>query len=72
MDIEKRIKRYCSTCLNCRKDGYCKFLKRKISNPDEPSCSWWIGEAKKILNNKKLNKAEYMHNWYIKKKNLYS
>jgi len=71
MDIEDATKKYCSTCLNRKKNYYCRVLKKKILKPDEPYCSWWKGEIEKILKHKKSARKDYMHKWYMTKKKSY-
>jgi len=35
-------KRYCSNCAYYNLKSECNILKRKIINPDEPQCSWFL------------------------------
>ena len=35
-------KRYCGHCAYYNLKSECNILKRKIINPDEPQCSWYL------------------------------
>ncbi len=35
-------KKYCSNCTYYNLKSECNILKRKIINPDEPQCSWFL------------------------------
>jgi len=38
-------KRYCSNCAYYNLKSQCNILKRKIINPDEPYCSWFMKKS---------------------------